>query len=127
MPKPVGRPKREISHDQVYELAKRQWRDCEIAAFFDVHADTLHKNYSDIIDKGRQEGCGILRDLIWKRGLGNSDKMLALMAKQYLKFTETVNQRVIGAVTTIHDNQKFEEIEAMVSDMANWNNEPSAT
>jgi len=86
----MPRPLIPIDEDQVFKLAEKLWTNVAIAAFFDVHVDTLTHRFSEILAKGRQAGKMMISDglmslaargnlgaLIWlsKQHLGHADKV----------------------------------------------------
>ncbi len=83
MPKKT-RPLLAIDHEQVTKLAERQWRNREIAAFFNCDEGTIRKRFSASLEKGRDSGKGKLRDLQWKAALNGNTAMLIFLGKQYL-------------------------------------------
>lgn len=77
-------PKKPINLDQVFELAKRDWKNTEIASFFNISTDTLDRRCADIIKRGRLAGSAHLRDLQWNKAEEGSERMLIWLGKQRL-------------------------------------------
>lgn len=80
----MARPKIPIDEEKLVKCAEKQWTDEEIAAFFKVSIDTIHRRYADQIDQARHSGKAKLRDLIWQRALNGSDRMLEHAANRFL-------------------------------------------
>lgn len=79
-----GRTKRVIMPDQVYELASIGCNDREIARFFDMDENTLRYNFSDIMEKGREDLKHSLRRAQIKVALGGNAVMLIWLGKNML-------------------------------------------
>lgn len=80
----MARPRKKIDEEQLRKCAEKQWHIREIAAFFRVSTDTIHRRYAAIIEEARQSGKAKLRDLQWQRALQGSDTMLKHMSEHYL-------------------------------------------
>lgn len=81
----MARPRKKIDEEQLRRCSEKQWHITEIAAFFRVSTDTLHRRYAAIIEEARQNGKAKLRDLQWKRALEGSDTMIKHMSEHYLE------------------------------------------
>jgi len=58
-------------------LAEKQWDKHQIAAFFGVSHDTIHRRFASVIEEARHSGKAKLIDILWKRILeGKSDRLL---------------------------------------------------
>ena len=84
----MGRPRKELSHSQLYNLAKIHCTMKEIAAVMDCSVDTLENNFSEIIKKGKEVGKTSLRRYIWKSCEKGNVPMLIWMSKQLLGMRE---------------------------------------
>lgn len=80
----MARPKKEIDIEQLRKCAEKLWHITELAAFFKVSTDTLHRRYAAIIEEARQSGKAKLRDFQWKRVMEGSDTILKHMSEHYL-------------------------------------------
>ena len=81
----MARPRKKIDIEQLIKCAEKQWHIREIAAFFRVSTDTIHRRYAAIIEEARNSGKAKLRDLQWKRALEGSDTMIKHMSEHYLE------------------------------------------
>lgn len=81
----MARPRKKIDVEQLIKCAEKQWHIREIAAFFRVSTDTIHRRYAAIIEEARNSGKAKLRDLQWKRALEGSDTMIKHMSEHYLE------------------------------------------
>ena len=68
----------------VEKCSSKFWAIKEIASLLNIHPDTLSDRYKDIIEKGRENGKGNLRDLQLKAALNGNVTMLIWLGKQYL-------------------------------------------
>lgn len=73
-----------IDPEQVLKLAEKFWAKTEIAAFFNVHVDTLRDHFHDIYEKGREKGKAKLRDLQLQSAIKGNVTMQIWLGKQYL-------------------------------------------
>lgn len=80
----MARPRKKIDVEQLIKCAEKQWAITEIAAFFRVSTDTLHRRYAAEIELGRQNGKAKLRDLMWLRAANGSDTIIKHLAEHYL-------------------------------------------
>lgn len=84
-----GRRKRVVSPKDVYELASLGCTDREIARWFDVDENTLRYNFSDIIEKGREDIKHSLRRAQLKLALNGNAVMLIWLGKNLLGQSDT--------------------------------------
>jgi hypothetical protein len=80
--------KNNIDAEKVLRLAERFWLKSEIAAFFNVHVDTITNNFQDIYEKGRENGKAKIRDLQLNAAYKGNVTMLIWLGKQYLGQTD---------------------------------------
>lgn len=83
-----GRSKRVVVPKDVYELATLGCTDREIARWFDMDENTLRYNFSDIMEKGRDDLKHSLRRAMIKNALGGNAVMQIWLSKQWLGFTD---------------------------------------
>jgi len=83
-----GRNKRVVVPKDVYELASLGCNDREIAIWFDVDENTLRYNFSDIIQKGREDLKHSLRRAMLKNALNGNAVMQIWLSKQYLGMSD---------------------------------------
>lgn len=79
-----GRRKRIVAPEDVYNLAQIGCTDREIAQWFDVDENTLRYNFSDIMQKGREDLKHSLRRAQLKLALSGNATMLIWLGKQVL-------------------------------------------
>lgn len=83
-----GRTKRVVIPDQIYELAVIGCNDREIARWFDINEDTLRYNFSDIIEKGREDLKHSLRRAMIKNALNGNAALQIFLAKNMLGMSD---------------------------------------
>jgi hypothetical protein len=83
-----GRGKRVVVPKDVYELAALGCNDREIARWFDLDENTLRYNFSDIMEKGRDDLKHSLRRAMIKNALGGNAVMQIWLSKQWLGFSD---------------------------------------
>ncbi len=83
-----GRTKRVVIPDQVYDLAVIGCTDREIARWFDMDENTLRYNFSDILEKGREDLKHSLRRAQIKLALSGNAVMLIWLGKNILNQQE---------------------------------------
>lgn len=82
----TGRPKKEIDEAEVRRLCEIQCTDEEIAAFFDVHVNTIQNRFCGQLYGWRYFGHSSLRRAQWKKGVEDGDTvMLKHLGKVFLK------------------------------------------
>jgi hypothetical protein len=79
-----GRTKRIVIPKDVYELAVIGCNDREIARWFDMDENTLRYNFSDIMEKGREDLKNSLRRAQIRLALSGNATMLIWLGKQIL-------------------------------------------
>lgn len=83
-----GLRKRIVPPKDVYELASIGCTDREIARWFDVDENTLRYNFSDILEKGREDLKHSLRRAQIKLALSGNAVMLIWLGKNLLGQTD---------------------------------------
>lgn len=86
----TGRKPLNIDAEQVYKLALIHCTTREIAAFFDCSVDTIRDRYSDIIEKGKEEGKTRLRRVMIQKAMEGNVVMLIFLAKNLLGMSDKV-------------------------------------
>lgn len=88
----MARPRIDIDEEQLEKLAIMQCADREIAAWFSVSVDTLHRRYADLIRKARDKGRTELRRVMWKKAvIENNTTMQIFLSKQWLGYSDKVD------------------------------------
>jgi hypothetical protein len=87
-----GRNKRVVVPDQIYELANLGCTDREIARWFDIAETTLRYNFSDVLEKGRENLKHSLRKAQIKLALGGNAVMLIFLGKNLLGQSDNPTQ-----------------------------------
>jgi hypothetical protein len=81
----MARPKIEINEDEVFELAKIQCTNDEIAAVFGVSEVTIRNRFSAIVAKWREAGKKSLRRAQWEKAVKDGNVVMQIwLGKQYL-------------------------------------------
>jgi hypothetical protein len=93
----MARPRKEIDENLVFQLASFGLTNKEIAASCDCCADTLTRNYSELIKEGHERRNGSLRRKQYEVAMGGNAALLIWLGKQYLGQTEKVE--AMGEVT----------------------------
>jgi hypothetical protein len=84
-----GRGKRVVVPKDVYELAVIGCNDREIARWFDLDENTLRYNFSDIMEKGREDLKHTLRRAMIKNALNGNAALQIFLAKNMLGMSDT--------------------------------------
>jgi hypothetical protein len=84
-----GRRKRVVVPKDVYELAVIGCNDREIARWFDLDESTLRYNFTDIIEKGREDLKHTLRRAMIKNALSGNAALQIFLAKNMLGMSDT--------------------------------------
>ena len=84
-----GRRKRVVNPSDVYNLAVIGCNDREIARWFDVNEETLRYNFSDIMEKGREDLKHSLRRAMIKNALSGNAALQIFLAKNMLGMSDT--------------------------------------
>ena len=90
----VGRGKRKkvVVPKDVYELAAIGCNDREIARWFDIDENTLRYNFSEIMEKGREDLKHSLRRAMIKNALSGNAALQIFLAKNMLGMSDTPSQ-----------------------------------
>jgi hypothetical protein len=83
-----GRCKRVVVPKDVYELAVIGCNDREIARWFDIDENTLRYNFSDIIEKGREDLKHTLRRAMITNALRGNAALQIFLAKNMLGMSD---------------------------------------
>jgi hypothetical protein len=84
-----GRRKRVVNPTDVYNLAVIGCNDREIARWFDIAEETLRYNFSDIMEKGREDLKHSLRRAMIKNALNGNAALQIFLAKNMLGMSDT--------------------------------------
>lgn len=83
-----GRTKRVVVPKDVYNLAAIGCNDREIARWFDMDEQTLRNNFSDIMQKGREDLKHSLRRAMIKNALNGNAALQIFLAKNMLGMSD---------------------------------------
>lgn len=83
-----GKNKRVVSPEDVYKLAALGHTDKEISVWFDIPYETLRYNFSEIMEKGRQEMKTALRNAMFKNALNGNAALQIFLAKNMLGMSD---------------------------------------
>lgn len=86
-----GLRKKVVNPEDVYKLAAIGCNDREIAIWFDINEDTLRNNFSDIMQKGREDLKHTLRRAMIKNALNGNAALQIFLAKNLLGMSDTPN------------------------------------
>jgi len=84
-----GRRRRVVNPHDVYNLANIGCNDREIARWFDIAEETLRYNFSDIMEKGREDLKHSLRRAMIKNALNGNAALQIFLAKNMLGMSDT--------------------------------------
>ena len=84
-----GKRKRVVVPEDVYNLAAIGCNDREIALWFDIDENTLRYNFSNIIQKGREDLKHTLRRAMLKNALSGNAALQIFLAKNLLGMSDT--------------------------------------
>ena len=97
----MARPFKGIDLELVEKLASIHCTNKEIAAVVDCDPSLLSKKrYSEIIEKGKERGKIGLRRKMFETAMNGNVTLMIWLSKQYLGFTEKVEQSVDATVKT---------------------------
>jgi len=80
----MARPKKDIDPEQVRKLAAIDCSYAEIAAVLNCDPKTLTNRFSQVIKKGREEGCASLKRKQFELAQAGNPAMLIWLGKQRL-------------------------------------------
>lgn len=83
-----GLRKRIVSPEDVYKLAAIGCNTLEIARWFDIAENTLRYNFSDVIEKGREDLKHSLRRAMIQNALGGNAALQIFLAKNMLGMSD---------------------------------------
>jgi hypothetical protein len=84
----IGRPRKPVDPDIVFKLASIGCTQREIGAWFGVDETTIRYRFTEIYERGKENGKTSLRRMQWKRARAGSDPMLIHLGKHYLGQSE---------------------------------------
>ena len=87
-----GLKKRVVNPEDVYKLAAIGCNDREIAIWFDMDENTLRYNFSDVMQKGREDLKHSLRRAMIKNALNGNAALQIFLAKNFLGMSDTPTQ-----------------------------------
>ena len=83
-----GLRKKVVCPEDVYKLAAIGCNDREIAIWFDLDENTLRYNFSDIIQKGREDLRHSLRRAMIKNAMNGNAALQIFLAKNFLGMSD---------------------------------------
>lgn len=101
----TGRPKKNVDEKLVFELAKIHCTKQEIASIVGCHVDTLYARFSDIMQKGVDEGKRSLKRLQWEHAQKGNIQMLIWLGKQWLGQRDRQPEEAPNTVINIQVNE----------------------
>lgn len=93
----AGRPRKILDDKFIRHLASKGRTISEIAAFCNVHPDTITRNYADAVKRGEQLRNGSLRRKQFQMAMKGNATMLIWLGKQLLDQKEKVEHSGDGA------------------------------
>jgi hypothetical protein len=99
-----GRRKRVVVPKDVYELAVIGCNDREIARWFDLDENTLRYNFSDIMEKGREDLKHTLRRAMIKNALSGNAALQIFLAKNMLGMSDNPHNSDNDKILPWNDN-----------------------
>lgn len=87
---PTGSNKLDIDPEQVIKLAQIGCPVVDIAWILDCSTDTLNRRFAAELSKGRAQQRTRLRQMMWKSAEHGSVAMQIFLSKQYLGFSDKV-------------------------------------
>lgn len=95
----MGRPKKDISPEQVENLAAIQCTDLEICAVLGISHDTLMRRkrepaFMEALENGRAKGRASLRRAQFKAATSGNTALLVWLGKQFLGQSDKLDQTV---------------------------------
>ena len=99
-----GRRKRVVVPKDVYELAVIGCNDREIARWFDLDENTLRYNFSDIMEKGREDLKHTLRRAMIKNALSGNAALQIFLGKIMLGMSDNPHTTENDKILPWNDN-----------------------
>jgi hypothetical protein len=99
-----GRRKRVVVPKDVYELAVIGCNDREIARWFDLDESTLRYNFTDIMEKGREDLKHTLRRAMIKNALSGNAALQIFLAKNMLGMSDNPHTTENDKILPWNDN-----------------------
>lgn len=99
----IGRPPKEIDEDQLYRLAAIHCTYEEMAAVMKCCTDTLKNRFSDLIERGRNEGKASLRRMQYQKAKEGNVVMMIWLGKQILGQSEKVENVNVNHSFVVRD------------------------
>lgn len=103
--KGAGRPKAQIDEKLLYDLAKIHCTKEEIASIMNCHRDTLYARYSDILQRGYDDGKRSLKRLQWQQAEKGNIQMLIWLGKQWLGQKDKAPDEVPNTIINVQVNE----------------------
>lgn len=100
--KKTGRPRKVLSPKKVAQLASFGLSTAEIAAALDCSADTIQRNYADVLKSGREKRNGSLRRKQYEIAMAGNATMLIWLGKQFLEQKDKL-EHVVDAQVEVSD------------------------
>ena len=101
----LGRPPVVVDEKLLFELAKIHCTKDEMANIIGCHRDTLYANFSDILQKGFDEGKRSLRRKQWELAEQGNIQMLIWLGKQWLGQKDKQPEEVASTTINVQVNQ----------------------
>ena len=96
-----GRPKKDIDPKIVYDLAKIHCTVEEMASILDCTRETLYKRFSDIMQKGFDDGKKCLRRKMFEIADKGNVPMMIWLSKQHLSMKDKQPDEVANTVINV--------------------------
>ncbi len=84
----AGRPKKEINPDQIYKLALIHCTAQEISSIVGCAKSVIYDRFSDVLQKGHEEGQMSLKRKMHEVAMAGDTKMLIWLSKQRLGYKD---------------------------------------
>lgn len=95
----MGRPRKTVDTAKLRLLAARMNSVEDMARVLDVSADTLERNFADVIERGRAEARASLRAAQFAAAMKGNPALLIWLGKVLLGQRETVEVEATAAIT----------------------------
>jgi hypothetical protein len=99
-----GRPKAQLDEKLIFDLAKIHCTKEEIASIVGCHKDTLYARYSDILQRGYDDGKASLKRLQWKSAEAGNVTMQVWLGKQWLGQKDKAPDEVPNTIINVSVN-----------------------
>lgn len=113
-----GRPRKQLDEKLIFELAMIGCTRREIATIVGCNVDTLCDNFSDVLQKGDDEGRRSLRRMQWKAAEEGNVTAQIWLGKNRLGQSDKIESKNETTVTVYDDRAIRSEVDQALEEIA---------